>query len=175
MSKEEYKAATTAKTGELISSFVNKVMELYTKDGEVVLSRFAMLAESIPTNNQMKGDMLRPGIDNSITEVNSFDMRTLDPLNNLIISTSATLSLRDIGGYVYATNDWIWIASTYCGFGEDSNDDEKVTVFLGFRLDGASSSLSVLGIVPGSLLSPFSIDFYQDPVSGEEYIRAGHN
>ncbi|KAG7353414.1 beta propeller domain containing protein [Nitzschia inconspicua] len=171
MSDEEYVAAATVKAEELIPSFVDKVMELYTEDGEVILSRLAVFAESISTDSQMTDSIFSPGIANSITEISSFDMGTLDPLDNLIISTSATLQ-PGYWGYVYATTDWIWVADQGWRFVEDSNTYVQDTIFLGFRLDGASSTFSVFGSVPGSLLSQFSVDFYQDPVSGEEFIRA---
>jgi Beta propeller domain len=171
MSDEEYEAAAKAKAEELIPVFVDEVMDLYTKDGQVTLSRLAVFAESISDDDEVTDIIFSPGIANSITEVNSFDMGQVDSFTKLSVSTSATLQPGQ-WGYVYATPGWIWVADQGWRWVKDSSTYVQDTILLGFRLDGSSSSFVVYGSIPGSLLSQFSIDFYKDLESGEEYVRA---
>jgi cytoskeletal protein RodZ len=171
MSDEEYEAAAILKANEIIPIFVEKVLDLYSKDGEVVLSRLAVFAESVTSEDDITDNLFGSEIANSITEVNSFDMGQADLSSSLSISTAATLQ-PGYWGYVYATTDWIWVADQGWRWVQDSNTYVQDTILLGFRLNGPSSSFSVYGTVPGSLLSQFSIDFHKDPDSGEEFVRA---
>lgn len=171
MSDEEYEVAAILKAEAIIPVFVDKVLDLYTLDGEVVLARLAVFANSVATNDTMTGYIFDGGIANSITEISSFDVSEADASNTLSISTSATLQ-PGYWGYVYATTDWIWVADQGWRWMEDKNTYVQDTVLLGFRLLDASSTFSVVGSIPGSLLSQFSVDFYRDPETSEEYIRA---
>jgi hypothetical protein len=171
MSDEEYEAAAILKAEEMIPIFVDKVLDLYARDGDVVLSRLAVFAESVTSDDDITESLFGSEIANSITEVNSFDMGQADLSSSLSISTAATIQ-PGYWGYVYATTDWIWVADQGWRWVEDSNTFVQDTILLGFRLNGPSSSFAVYGTVPGSLLSQFSIDFYEDPDSGEEFIRA---
>ncbi|KAL3921216.1 MAG: hypothetical protein SGILL_002864 [Bacillariaceae sp.] len=169
MSDEEYEAAAILLAEELIPLWVNKVMDLYATDSEVLLSRLAVFADSISddskTNLQVFG-----GIAHSITEVNSFDMSASFLTETFDVSTAATLQPGS-WGYVYATTDWIWVADNGWRWIKEDGTYVQDTILLGFRLDGSSSTFSAFGTVPGTPLSQFSLDFYKDPETAKEYIR----
>jgi hypothetical protein len=168
MSDEEYEAAAISKAEELIPAFVDKVLDLYTLDGEIILSRLSLFVDSIASGNKTS-DIIGTVIAQSITAVYSFDVSAVT--STLSFSTSATLQPGS-WGYVYATDDWIWVADQGWRWVPDESNYVQDTVLLGFRLDGPSSSFSVFGSVPGNVLSQFSIDFYKDAETGKEYVRA---
>lgn len=170
MTVDEYKAAATALAEELIPKFVQKILDLYTVDGAIVLSRLAVFASSISENSEDDLSIFGSGIANAITEIVSFDMATPTTSNNDFgFSRSATMQPGS-WGYVYATSDWIWVADQGWNWVEAEDTYVQETFLLGFRLnDGATSSFSVVGTVPGSILNQFAIDFVAE--NGAEFIR----
>ena len=169
MSDEEYQVTAIVKAEEIIPIFVNKVMDLYATEGEVLLSRLAVFADSISDDSKMNTQVFGR-IANSITEVNSFDMSASFLTDTFDVSTAATLQPGS-WGYVYATNDWIWVADNGWRWIQEDGTYVQDTILLGFRLDGPSSTFSAFGTVPGTPLSQFSLDFYKDDETATEYIR----
>jgi hypothetical protein len=169
MSDEEYEVAAIVKAEEIIPVFVDKVLGLYTLDGDVSLSRLAVFADTISENAEMNIQVFG-GIANSITEVNSFDMSMSFFTTTFDVSISATLQPGS-WGYVYATNDWIWVADNGWRWIQEDGIYVQDTILLGFRLDGPSATFSAFGTVPGTPLSQFSLDFYKDLETEKEYIR----
>mmetsp|Transcript_44774 Transcript_44774/g.50752 ORF Transcript_44774/g.50752 Transcript_44774/m.50752 type:complete len:179 (+) Transcript_44774:1494-2030(+) len=89
---------------------------------------------------------------------------------SLNISKSLVLQSGNTG-YVYATDEWIWVTDQSWAWNLEKGEYMEQTRLLGFRLDGATSTFGVIGSVPGSLLSQFSIDFVTDKDKDKEYIR----
>jgi Beta propeller domain len=170
MTSDEYEAAATALAEELIPDFVQKILDLFTVDGEIVLARLAVFASSISENSETDLSIFGPGIVNAITEVVSFDMTTPTSNNgDLGLSRSATMQPGS-WGFVYATNDWIWVADQSWTWVKDEETYVQETFLLGFKLnDGATSTFATVGSVPGSILNQFAVDFIDD--DGVELIR----
>mmetsp|Transcript_656 Transcript_656/g.737 ORF Transcript_656/g.737 Transcript_656/m.737 type:complete len:167 (+) Transcript_656:1138-1638(+) len=89
---------------------------------------------------------------------------------SLNISKSLVLQSGNTG-YVYATDEWIWVTDQSWAWNLEKGEYMEQTRLLGFRLEGATSTFGVIGSVPGSLLSQFSIDFVTDKDKDKEYIR----
>jgi len=155
LSSEEYIVAATLKAEEIIPDLVDELIDFFTEDGEIVLSR---LVGSPNSFNDYK----------SITQVSSFD--TSDE-GGMEFNVSKSLVLQSSGytNYVYATDEWIWISDENSGWSPEKQDYVQQTMLLGFKLDGASSRFEVVGTVPGRLLNQFSIDFVKE--NDKEYIR----
>jgi len=157
-SNQEYVAAATLRAEELIPEFVDRMIkELLTEDDEILLSRLVGVPELV--NVHIK----------SITQVTSFDTEKIgDEYQDGIEShTSKSMVLQPgttTNGYVYATGGWIWVltevANERCG-PDDQDDVVEQTLFLGFRLDGASSRFAAAGTTEQSL-SEVLIDLEND-------------
>jgi hypothetical protein len=170
MTVEEYEAAAKEKARSLIAAFVEEMLDFVVVDGEITLSRLAVFTDSISNDNSTT-EIVQNGMARTITQVHSFDVSTVTVGGDVKVSTSAILN-PGYWGYVYATSEWIWVADQgFSWIGADQRYFED-TIFLGFKLDGASSAFSVFGSVPGTLLNQFSLDFYKENASGKEYIRA---
>mmetsp|Transcript_25143 Transcript_25143/g.44034 ORF Transcript_25143/g.44034 Transcript_25143/m.44034 type:complete len:867 (+) Transcript_25143:200-2800(+) len=170
MTAEEYKVAATVKAQALIPDFVQKVLDLVTVDGQIILSHLAVFADSISADEQTSIQAFGGDVANSLTQVYSFDMSKASTISDLSLSKSATLQ-PGYWGYVYATNDWIWVADQGWRWIEEENTYAQDTVLLGFKLNGPSTDFAVYGSVPGSLLNQFSIDFYKDQKTETSYVR----
>jgi ABC-type cobalt transport system substrate-binding protein len=170
MTDEQYETAATIMAQAVIPDFVQKVVDLVTVDGQVILSRLAVFAQSISSDGEANIEVIGGNIANSLTQVNSFDMNIASSDNELTVSTSSTLQ-PGYWGYVYATDEWIWVADQGWRFVDEEDKYAQDTVLLGFRLNGASSTFSAIGNVPGSLLNQFSIDFYKDIALEKDYVR----
>jgi hypothetical protein len=157
LSSEEYIVAATLKAEEIIPDLVDKLIDFFTEDGEIVLSR---LVGSPNSFNDYK----------SITQVSSFDTSNVGDEGGMEFYVSKSLVLQPgYSEYVYATDEWIWISDENSVWSLEKQDYVQQTMLLGFKLDGASSRFEVVGTVPGRLLNQFSIDFVKD--NGKEYIR----
>lgn len=167
MDDEEYKISAMAKSEKLIDDFVNAMLEL-----DVSLSRISVFTDSLPDD---AGTSERPFfyadvLPNTITEVLSFDVETVEPGSELSLSSSSTLQPGS-WGYVYATKDWLWVADQGWSWIQEEMSYADKTMLLGFRLNGPSTSLAAAGSVPGSLLSQFAIDFVSSDDANEDFIR----
>jgi len=158
LSSEEYIVAATLKAEEIIPDLVDELIDFFTEDGEIVLSR---LVGSPNSFNDYK----------SITQVSSFDTSNVGDEGGMEFNVSKSLVLQSSGytNYVYATDEWIWISDENSGWSPEKQDYVQQTMLLGFKLDGASSRFEVVGTVPGRLLNQFSIDFVKE--NDKEYIR----
>jgi len=108
----------------------------------------------------------------TITQVNSIDTGNIGSENDMSLNVSKSLVLQSGNtGYVYATDEWIWVTDQSWAWNLEKGEYTEKTMLLGFRLDGATSSFAVIGSVPGSLLSQFSIDFVKDKDDVKEYVR----
>ena len=177
MDDDEYIEAAILKAEEIIPDFVDNVMDVVTVDGNVILSRLAVFVDSISdSSDTYMSDLFGGGIADTITQVNSFDMSTTGSEENmeLVVSKAATLQPGN-SGYVYATDEWIWVTDQGWNWDIEENKYAEKTMLLGFRFNGASSTFSAVGSVEGRLLSQFSIDFVksEDKEDGniKEYLR----
>lgn len=169
MTIEEYAAAAIALAEKIIPEFVEKILALYTVNGEIVLSRLSVFSSSISGDTEADLSVIGSGIVSAITEVASFDMMTLSASGDLGISRSATMQPGG-WGYVYATPDWIWVADQGYNWVEKDQTYLQETFLVGFKLmAGATSSFSVIGKVPGAIINQFAVDFVND--NGAEFIR----
>jgi hypothetical protein len=157
LSNEEYIAAATLKAEEIIPELVDKVIDFFTEDDEILLSRLVGFPNSF---NDYR----------SITQVSSFDTSNVGDEGDMELHVSKSLVLQPgYTEYVYATDEWIWVSDENSVWSLEKQDYMQQTMLLGFKLDGASSRFEVVGTVPGQLLSQFSIDFVKD--NDKEYIR----
>jgi len=157
LSSEEYIEAATLKAEEIISDLVDKLVEFFTEDGEIILSRLVGFPNAF---NDYR----------SITQVSSFDTSNLGDGGGMEFDVSKSLVLQPgYTEYVYATDEWIWVSDENSVWSVENQDYVQQTMLLGFKLDGASSTFEVVGTVPGRLLNQFSIDFVKD--NDKEYIR----
>jgi len=153
---EEYVIAAKRKAEEIMPKFVDKMIDLFTEDDEIILSRLVGFPDSV---NAYK----------SITQLSSFDMSDIDG-DGVKLHASKSLVLQPgHTEYVYATEEWIWVSDENTSWDLEKQSHVAQTMLLGFRLDGASSRFEAVGSVPGQLLSQFSIDFVND--DEREYIR----
>ncbi|VEU43901.1 unnamed protein product [Pseudo-nitzschia multistriata] len=160
MTDEEYAAAAMRRAEEeIIPQFVEKLVQFVTEDDEILLSRFTSFPGSMADYD-------------AIAQISSFDVSIIDSTNDIEVNASKSLILRPgTNGYVYATDDWIWVSDQASIFSVDEQKKVQQTMLLGFRLNGASSSFAAVGSVHGFLLNQFAIDFVEDADSGKEYIR----
>lgn len=154
---EYFETATRIAEEKVIPTFVDKVVNLVTDGDEIFLAQLVAFPESIKDYK-------------SITQVSSFDTSMVVEKGDLELVTSKSMVLQPgHTAYVYATNDWIFVADESYSWGLDRQDYLLQTMLLGFRLDGASSEFAAVGTMPGQLLSQFSIDFANN--DGKEYVR----
>ena len=170
MDFKEYEAAAKKKADSLIPTFVEKVLDLVTVDGRIILSRLVLFADTI-SDDDTTTEIVGNSIANSITQVHSLDVSTVTDASELTFSASAILH-PGYWGYVYATSDWIWVLDQGWDWVDADQRYFQGTILSGFKLDGPSSAFSIFGFVPGTLLNQFSVDFYKDQDSGKEFIRA---
>ena len=157
LSNEEYIEAATLKAEEVISDLVDKLVDFFTEDGEIILSRLVGFPNAF---NDYR----------SITQVSSFDTSNLGDEGGMEFDVTKSLVLQPgYTEYVYATDEWIWVSDENSVWSVENQDYVQQTMLLGFKLDGASSTFEVVGTVPGRLLNQFSIDFVKD--NDKEYIR----
>jgi len=157
LSSEEYIEAATLKAEEVISDLVDKLVDFFTEDGEIILSRLVGFPNAF---NDYR----------SITQVSSFDTSNLGDEGGMEFDVTKSLVLQPgYTEYVYATDEWIWVSDENSVWSVENQDYVQQTMLLGFKLDGASSTFEVVGTVPGRLLNQFSIDFVKD--NDKEYIR----
>ncbi|OEU15308.1 hemopexin domain-containing protein [Fragilariopsis cylindrus CCMP1102] len=177
MDDDEYIEAAILKAEEIIPDFVDNVMDVVTVDDNVILSRLAVFVDSISdSSDTYMSDLFGGGIADTITQVNSFDMSTTGSEENMELDISKAAILQPgNSGYVYATDEWIWVTDQGWNWDIEENKYAEKTMLLGFRFNGASSTFSAVGSVEGRLLSQFSIDFVksEDKEDGniKEYLR----
>jgi len=176
MTNDEYVAAATLKAEEIMPEFVNKVVDIVTVEGKIVLSRLAVFADSISESSDDTNidDLFGCNVaTTTITQVNSFDTGTIGSEDDMTLNISKSLVLQPGNTeYVYVTDEWIWVADQGWAWNVEEGKYAEQTMLLGFRLDGSSSTLAAVGSVPGSLLSQFSIDFVRDKNdNAKEYVR----
>jgi hypothetical protein len=177
MDDDEYIEAAILKAEEIIPDFVDNVIDIVTVDGNVILSRLAVFADSISdSSDTYMSDLFGGGIADTITQVNSFDMSTTGSQENMELNVSKAAILQPgYSGYVYATDEWIWVTDQGWNWDIEESKYAEKTMLLGFRFNGASSTFSAVGSVEGRLLSQFSIDFVknEDKEDGniKEYLR----
>jgi len=158
LTDEEYVTVATLKAEMVIADFVDKVIDLVTEGDEIFLTRLVGFPNLVNNNYE------------SITQVTSFDTSKASDEDGIESHTSKSLVLQPgHTGYVYATDEWIWVSDENFGWSLDQQEYVQQTMLLGFRLDGGSSKFAAFGTVPGLLLSEFSIDFAKD--GDNEYIR----
>lgn len=177
MDDDEYMEAAILKAEEIIPDFVDEVMDIITVDENVILSRLAVFVDSISDSSDTYiSDLFGGGIADTITQVNSFDMSTTGSNENMELNISKAAVLQPgYSGYVYATDEWIWVTDQGWNWDIEENKYAEKTMLLGFRFNGASSTFSAVGSAEGRLLSQFSIDFVknEDKEDGniKEYLR----
>lgn len=157
MSDEEYLAeATRLAEVELIPHFVEQL--LASLDG-VDLARLSLFADSISGKSDIESAVFTEGVANAVTQVISFDMMDITE-GELAMSTAACFQPSS-WGYVYASQGMIIVAGESWNWFEDFETSGQTTYFVGFKLDGASSTPALVGSVPGYLISPYAIDFVE--------------
>jgi hypothetical protein len=175
LTDEEYEAAATLKAEKIIPAFAKKLIDLFTdKDDEVFLNRVVLFVNSTSDSIETKfNDLFGGGIADSITQLHSFNVNGGGDENDnqLIVSNSATVQSGSYGQYVYATNKWMWVTGQGWGWDQEEQTYSEMTIFLGFRLDGASSTFAAVGSAAGSILNQFSVDIDEDEDDGKEYLR----
>lgn len=166
MTSDEYVAAATLKAEEIMPEFVSKLVNLVSdEEDKVALTRLSAFVDPIadPISDYT-----------TMTQVNSIDTNNIigSENDNMSLNVSKSLVLQSgNNGYVYATDEWIWVTDQSWAWNLEKGEYMEKTMLLGFRLDGATSSFGVIGSVPGSLLSQFSIDFVTDKDNAKEYVR----
>jgi len=157
LTNEEYTAEAKRIADKIIPDFVDEVINLVTEGEEILLSRLVGFPNAV---NDYK----------SITEITSFDTSKIEVEDDMELHVSRSLVFQPGNNeFVYATDEWIWVADENWSWGIDGQDYQQQTMLLGFRLDGASSTFAAIGTLSGRLLSQFSIDFVKD--DDKEYVR----
>jgi len=157
LTNEEYTAEAKRIADKIIPDFVDEVINLVTEGEEILLSRLVGFPNAV---NDYK----------TITEITSFDTSKIEVEDDMELHVSRSLVFRPGNNeFVYATDEWIWVADENWSWGIDGQDYQQQTMLLGFRLDGASSTFAAIGTLSGRLLSQFSIDFVKD--DDKEYVR----
>lgn len=157
MSDEEYLAeATRLAELELIPHFVKQL--LVSLDG-VDLARLSLFAESISGESDIESAVFAEGVANAVTQVISFDM--MGTIEGELATSTAACFQPSSWGYVYASQGMIIVAGESWNWIEDFEASGQTTYFVGFEVDGASSTPALVGSVPGYLISPYAIDFVE--------------
>jgi hypothetical protein len=168
--------ATIVARDELIPAFVSALEEALEASGSIDLTRISLYAGAVSSDGASERSLFAGGIANAVTYVVSFDMAeetavqgelTLD-ISELTLDISATFQPGN-WGHVYAHEQMIIVADQGWTSEEDRSSSEY-TYLLGFSLEGATSTHTVVGSVPGHILSPYSIDFVETE-EGNSYIR----
>lgn len=169
LSDDEYLERATRIATDLVDSFVAQLLLELEVNGEVDLARLSVFADSLSGEN-LEDSLFDGAIANAITQITSFDMSTgsVGGVDEIPLHMAATFQPGS-WGIVYATDSMIVIADQGWSWIEEDNVSSQKTYLLGFRLDGASSSHSVVGSVEGYILNEYSVDFYEE--SGSSYIR----
>jgi len=159
MNDDEYiKEATAIAQEELIPKFVDGFLyALEGMGGNVDLTMLTLYADAESLDEG--AELIPGGIARKVASVVGFDM--LD--DDLTTSVTATIQPGNYGGHVYAHQNMIVVAD------QGWNQSSEMTYLMGFALKGTTASLSVVGNVPGSVLSPYSLDFVE--VGEESYLR----
>jgi hypothetical protein len=158
MTDEEYKVeATRLAEAELIPRFVGRLLaDLTVNEDSPDLARISLFAESISGNNEFESEVFSDGVVNALAQIVSFDMT--NDSESLGASIAASF-LPSSWGYVYATKGMIIVAGQGWTWMEEMSSAGQTTYLVGFQLDGATSTPSLVGSVAGYLLSPYSLDF----------------
>jgi len=166
MTSDEYVAAATLKAEEILPEFVINLVDLVSdEEDNVALTRLSAFVD--PSADPISDY-------STMTQVNSIDTNNIigSEIDDMSLNVSKSLVLQSGNtGYVYATDEWIWVTDQSWAWNLEKGEYMEQTRLLGFRLDGATSTFGVIGSVPGSLLSQFSIDFVTDKDKDKEYIR----
>ena len=151
---EYVELAKTAAEEKIIPKFVDSFVELVTQEEEIFISPIIGFPDGY----------------RSITLVNSFDINEVVEEGDLELTYSKSLALSSgHTGYVYTTDEWLWVSDENWAWGPSSVDSLTKTTLLGFRFDGPSTNFAAATTIPGQLLSQFSIDFTKK--DEKEYIR----
>jgi hypothetical protein len=157
MSDEEYLAeATRMAELELIPHFVEQL--LASLDG-VDLARLSLFAETISGKSDIENAVFAEGLANAVTQVFSFDM--MGTIEEELATSTAACFQPSSWGYVYASQGMIIVAGESWNWIQDFETSGQTTYFVGFEVDGASSTPALVGSVPGYLISPYAIDFVE--------------
>jgi hypothetical protein len=157
MSNEEYLAeATRLAEVDLIPRFVEQL--LASLDG-VDLARLSLFAESISGKSDIESAVFADGVANAVTQVISFDM--MGTIEEELATSTAACFQPSSWGYVYASQGMIIVAGESWNWIEDLETSGQTTYFVGFEVDGASSTPALVGSVPGYIISPYAIDFVE--------------
>lgn len=157
LTNEEYFYAASLRAEKIMPEFVDQLINLVSKEDEIFLSKIVGFQSSV---NDYK----------SITQISSFDISKVVDEDGMELHGSKSLVLQPAAyGYVYATDEWIWVANANSFWGLEKQNISEQTVLLGFKLDGTFSRFAAVSTVPGRLLSQFSIDFVKD--DDKEYVR----
>lgn len=169
MDDEEYTKKAMEIADGLIEPFVDQLVTELDVNGEVDLARLAVFADSLSSDN-LEENLFDGGIANSITQVSSFDMTSFGGTNadELSLSMAATFQPGH-WGHVYATEGMIIVADQGWSWIQEEGQSGQKTYLIGFRLDGASSSHSLVGSVDGYMINSFALDFVER--GDESYVR----
>ena len=133
------------------------------------ISRFSMMVDGVSGVPGFENALLRDGVVNSMAQITSFNMDEADSDSIPDTSTNGEPSLdvsitcQFLSSYwsqVYATGDMIILAGQGSRFVPSLEASEQATFLFGFGLDGVETTPDISGVVPGSLLSPYSIDYF---------------
>jgi hypothetical protein len=163
-----------------VPTFVQKLADETIRDGQcshiAKVSLVLKPADDTDDNTSIPW-FTQNSVLSTLTQVYSFDIlkdyteATDDVIPKASISSSDVfLPVPSYTNNVYSSETRLVIA------GESYTENElgewkEHTVFLAFKLDGASASFQSYGDVRGSLLNQFSMDHYVDPISNEDYLR----
>ena len=154
---------------EVIPNFVASVLGALQAAGPVQLTRLSMYADSVSFDGEAELSLFSGGIANAITHVAAFDMsESIGQESDLTVKTAATFQPGN-WGHVYAHKQMIIVADQGWHWSEVDQSSGDMTYLLGFRLDGPTATHSVVGSVPGHILSPYSLDLVE--VQGQRYLR----
>lgn len=168
---DEYVQAVTDQLADegLVESFVDQLVDELRVNGEIDLAQLSLFADSV-SDDHVEDTLFIDNTGKAVTQVVAFDMTVGggDNIEVLQPHISATFQTGS-WGQVYAVGSMIIVADQGWSWIEEENRAAQKTYLLGFRLEGAASSHQLVGMVPGYLLNPFSLDFVEKPEGS--YVR----
>lgn len=165
LNDEEYKTRALELAGELIPTYVDKLVAIL---GDIDINRLSLFAESVEEGETLEDILPHLGVADSLSTVVSFVMEGSEAGGELDVSVTGTTQ-PGYWGYVYANDQMIVLADRGWAWVEDLKDYAETTFLMGFSLDGASSKHEIVGSTRGTPLNSYSIDLIRD--ENMNYLR----
>ena len=159
----EYVAeATRLAEEELIPKFMERLAaDIQISGVDLSLVKLSLFSNSVSGNSAFETSLWGGGYANGLAQVVSFDMNEPQTEGAELSMSIAATFMPSSWGHVYSSEDMLFVGGQGWDWSEDAQASGQTTYLVGFELNGATSSATITGAVPGYLLNPYSLDFHE--------------